>query len=93
MFAVVASANEQADDQYVRYNIFGSFCFLLSFLYTLVYTQAALEAAAGAVATGDISDVSSELEDAVLKSLKGFDAGMNDDLNTPRWVGFVSTTL
>ncbi|CAN0433539.1 unnamed protein product, partial [Laminaria digitata] len=49
--------------------------------------RTALEAAAaiaGGEGGGDDSEASPELQQAVSKSLQGFDAGMNDDLNTPR---------
>lgn len=49
--------------------------------------KVALEAAAAAGSEeegGDASEVSPELLEIVPKSLEGFDAGMNDDLNTPR---------
>lgn len=60
-----------------------------SLLVVLWATQTALEAAAAIAeseAGGDDSEASPELREAVSKSLEGFDAGMNDDLNTPRWV-------
>lgn len=49
--------------------------------------QVALEAAAaaGKGAEGGVDEeVSPELRESVPQSLEGFDAGMNDDLNTPR---------
>ena len=58
-----------------------------STLLVLWATQTALEAAAaiaGSRGEGDYSETSPELREAVSKSLESFDAGMNDDLNTPR---------
>lgn len=48
---------------------------------------ALLEAAAGSVEGKKEGEggVSAELLEVVPKSLEGFDAGMNDDLNTPRY--------
>ena len=49
--------------------------------------QVALEAAAetsGGERGGGDAETSSELREAVSRSLESFDAGMNDDLNTPR---------
>lgn len=50
--------------------------------------QAALETATVGEVEGITLDtdghVSQELRDIVLKSLEGFSAAMNDDLNTPR---------
>lgn len=56
-------------------------------VYCFWTTQAALEAAAetsGGERGGDDAETSPELREAVSRSLEGFDAGMNDDLNTPR---------
>lgn len=55
---------------------------------------ALLEAAAasGEVKTEGEGEVSAELLEVVPKSLEGFDAGMNDDLNTPRYAWDGSAT-
>lgn len=63
---------------------------VLVFYFYFCVMQVALEAAAAAAAAGeeteggDADEVSPELRESVPQSLKGFDAGMNDDLNTPR---------
>lgn len=44
-------------------------------------------AAAGGEEGEEDGEVSTELLEVVPKSLEGFDAGMNDDLNTPRYMG------
>lgn len=51
---------------------------------TFVAQAALLEAAAASGDGKGEGEVSSELLEVVPKSLEGFDAGMNDDLNTPR---------
>lgn len=49
---------------------------------------ALLEAAEAGASGGEESgaEASTDLLEVVPKSLEGFDAGMNDDLNTPRYV-------
>lgn len=64
-------------------------CILPRYLCVFVScnAKAALEAAAAAENEEkgeNASEVSPELLEVVPKSLEGFDAGMNDDLNTPR---------
>lgn len=43
-------------------------------------------AAAGGEEGGEADEVSPELLEVLPKSLEGFVAGMNDDLNTPRYI-------
>lgn len=69
------------------FGVNGDVSFVQSLLVNMWATQTALEAAAaiaGSEGGGGDSEASPELREAVSKSLEGFDAGMNDDLNTPR---------